>query len=347
MFRTPRLCRFHYPTGPADLAARISKHIVSAKPSTSDVLDALKACKDLGVKPTPVLEAESVKLDNNLLKKTFLLEFPSATVLDIIALYYKRNPTSPIPYECALIPFRKSLYDADLKAALKITDATVGHANYVANKNQQFRRGCLQIAATAIGVTVFSKLGINEIVEMGWLAPGWRHLGAINAMVLTYILNLSFFVAIVRFGRQLLSAGGDFLTWQKGTFYTHWFRHSDEMSFCARIMETDFKLNGGLENLPQLVEELCRVDERQNNQPTLKPSTTRDGGKVRLLAPKDNLEQLKMQAYWMSGGDGFEWAEPDQDPAEIVWRRHLASKEAPGVTGLDARALKWADDLCK
>ena len=114
---------------------------------------------------------------------------------------------------------------------------------------------------------------------------------------------------------------------------------------CARIMETDLRLNGGLENSPDLVAELCRKDDNVSAHHTLRPGLTRDGHKVRLLEPRDNLEQLKMQAYWMSGGDGFEWVEPDQDPAEIVWRNHLASLQKPVLQALDTRSLKWAEDL--
>lgn len=355
---------FLYTTSVSELNSKIEKHIFSEDASRSSVVDALSACKELqreiyqydkfGLDPASskiekqvedLLLNDKVQFDQDLLKKLFLLKFPPSTAVKIIQTFYKRNPKASIEMNDALIPFRDSLFNADLKNALKITDLTTGHPNYIQKKNQALRSGIYKLAATAIGITFFSKVGVQQVIEMGWLSPSWKHLGSINAMLLTYFLNSSFFVTIVKFGRQLSSAGGDYLTWQKGTFYTHWYKHSDEMSMCAKIMETDLKLNGGLEYTPSLVEELCRKDDNASQQHTLKAGLTRDGQKVRLLEPRDNMEDLKMQAYWMSGGDGFEWVEPDQDPAIILWNRHLESLSSPGVGAGDRKSLKWAEEL--
>ncbi|EEQ41257.1 hypothetical protein CLUG_05385 [Clavispora lusitaniae ATCC 42720] len=348
---------FAYVTSAADLARGIKDHILSGPNVSADtVLAALKACRQLqaeGREPSKtvqrhvesILACEHVPFDASLLKRALLLRFSPSTAVRVLQLYQRRNPKAAVELETALIPFRGALFDADLQNALRITDLTTGHPNYIARKQQTLRRGVYQFAATAIGITLFSKVGVQQVIDMGWLSPVWKHLSAVNAMLLTYLANSSFFVTIVRFGRQLSTAGGDFLTWQKGTFYTHWYRHADEMSMCARIMETDLRLNGGLENSPDLVAELCRKDDNVSAHHTLRPGLTRDGHKVRLLEPRDNLEQLKMQAYWMSGGDGFEWVEPDQDPAEIVWRNHLASLQKPVLQASDTRSLKWAEDL--
>lgn len=357
--------KFAYITSVADLAARIDESIVAAKLVSKDtVVGALKACKDLQTEISlydkferdpahkrlqkqidTVLTDEKVEFDATLLKQAFLLKFPAPTTVKIIQNYYKRNPKAVIDMNTALIPLRDLLYNADIKSAMKITDLTAGYPNYIQKKNDTLRRGVYQLAATAIGITFFSKVGVQQVIDLGWLSPAWKHLGSINAMVLTYLLNSSFFVTIVKFGRQLSSAGGDYLTWQKGTFYTHWYKHADEMAMCTKIVETDLKLNGGLENSQALTEELYRKDENVSNHHTLQPGLTRDGKKVRLLEARDNLEDLKLQAYWMSGGDGFEWVEPDQDPAEIVWRQHLAQLHKPGINGGNAKSLKWAEEL--
>lgn len=349
----------------ADLASKIDKSILSAEQvSPETILEALTACRDLQRKiyqydkleqdPAnkkiqkqieTVLADEKVKFDETLLKQILLLKFPSPTAIKIIQEYYKRNPSAVIDMNIALIPLRDSLYNADIKSAVKITDLTTGYPNYIKKKNDSLRRGIYQLAGTAIGITFFSKIGVQQVIDMGWLSPAWKHLGSINAMILTYLLNSSFFVTIVKFGRQLSSAGGDYLTWQKGTFYTHWYRHADEMAMCTKIVETDLKLNGGLENTPSLMEELCRKDENVSNHHTLQPGLTREGKKVRLLEPKDNLDDLRLQAYWMSGGDGFEWVEPDQDPAEILWRQHLAQLQKPGLNAPSTKSLKWAEEL--
>lgn len=348
-----------------DLASKIEASItISKEVSSQTALEALRACRVLQheiyqydkFEQDPankriqkmidvILNDEKVKFDGKLLKQVFLLKFPAPTTIKIIQNYYKRDPKAVIDMNTALIALRDSLYNGDINSAVKITDLTAGYPTYIQRKNDQLRRGVYQLAATAIGITFFSKVGVQQVIDMGWLSPAWKHLGSINAMVLTYLLNSSFFVAIVKFGRQLSFAGGDYLTWQKGTFYTHWYKHADEMAMCTRIVETDLKLNGGLENTPSLMEELCLKDENVSNHHTLQPGLTREGKKVRLLEPKDNLEDLKLQAYWMSGGDGFEWVEPDQDPAEILWRQHLAQLHRPGLNSSSAKSLKWAEEL--
>ncbi|PSK38234.1 hypothetical protein C7M61_002791 [Candidozyma pseudohaemuli] len=354
---------FLYPASFTDLTTKINQHLDKA-PTEKTVLDALKACRDfrlevhdsdkfetnpifkkLSEEVKQILLNENVKFDNDLLKKVLLLKLPPTWATQIILTFYERNPKAVIDKKTALIPFRHSLLDGDLQNALKITDITTGHPNYIAQKDSEMRRGIYKLAATAIGITFFSKYGVNLVIDWGWLSPTWKHLGSINAMILTYILNSSFFVTIVRFGRQKSAAGGDFLTWQKGTFYTHWYKHADEMNMCAKVMQADLWLNGGLENSPPLVEELCRKDDSLDTGKNPVAKYNREGKKVRLLEPKDNMEDLKMQAYWMSGGDGFEWVEPDQDPADIIWREHLKKLHAPELNGSNQKSLKWAEEL--
>ncbi|KAF3988559.1 hypothetical protein FT663_03972 [Candidozyma haemuli var. vulneris] len=354
---------FLYPSSFSDLSSKIDQHLKKA-PTEKTVLDALTACRDFqsnvhegdkfGKDPVnkqlsseikKILSDENVTFDHDLLRKALLLKLPSNWATKVISTFYERNPKAVIDKTTALIPFRQSLLDGDLKNALKITDITTGHPNYIAQKDTEMRHGIYKLAATAIGITFFSKYGVNQIIEWGWLSSTWKHLGSINAMILTYLLNSSFFVTIVRFGRQKSAAGGDYLTWQKGTFYTHWYKHADEMNMCAKVMQADVWLNGGLENTPSLIEELCRRDDSLDTGRNPVAKLNRDGKKVRLLEPKDNMEDLKMQAYWMSGGDGFEWVEPDQDPADIIWREHLKKLHAPELNGSNQKSLKWAEEL--
>ncbi|QRG40442.1 hypothetical protein FDK38_004915 [Candidozyma auris] len=354
---------FLYPTSFTDLASKIEQHLKKS-PSEENVLNALTALRDfqrsvhesdkfetdpvnkkLSEEISRILLDEKVDFSSDLLRKILLLKLPPKWSVSILQNYYERNPKATVDRETALIPFRHSLLDGDLQNALKITDITTGHPNYISQKDSQMRKGIYKLAATAIGVTFFSKVGVNQVIEWGWLSSTWKHLSSLNAMILTYILNSSFFVTIVKFGRQKSAAGGDFLTWQKGTFYTHWYKHADEMNMCARIMQADLWLNGGLENTPSLIQELCRKDDSLDTGRNPVAKYNRDGKKVRLLEPKDNIEDLKMQAYWMSGGDGFEWVEPDQDPAEIIWRMHLEKLRRPQVGAGDQKNLKWAEEL--
>ena len=338
---------------PNELRAQIEKNIINSleKVSKDIVIDAVRACKSSSQMQEPlaliqkILESDKVVFDETLLRELFLLRLPTSANIALIRQFYVRNPGSEITKSTALIPFRYCLFEGDLKDALVVTDLTTGHPNYIKKRSAELRSGIIKVASTAIGITLFSKLGVQALIDEGILADSWRHLSSINAMIITYLLNSSFFVTIVRFGRQMASAGGDYVTWQKGTFYTHWYKHADEMMMCARIMEADIAINGGGPSggaaSPELVEELCRTAEQVETH-TLQPGYTRDGKRIRLLEPRDNLEDLKMQAYWMSGGDGFEWVEPDQDPATIMWKQHLRGGQ---VEGDSRQSLKWADEV--
>lgn len=361
---------FLYTTGPADLESKIDAFLLEPLTNTeketthASVVDALKACRlvlraiddhdKFGLDPArttvrqgidKLLLSERVNFDSQLLKSIFLLEFPPSSVIAIIEAYYKRNPSAAIDLQLALIPLRNCLYNAQLKDALTITDLTTGHKNYVLKKNAVMRTGLYRLAATALGITATTKFGTQFAVDSGFLLEAWTNLASLNAIILTYVLNSSFFVTLVKFGRQLSTAGGDYLAWQKGTFYTDWYRYSDLMAMCAKIVETDMKLNGGVASSSWLIEEMTRSDPVMGNGFTLSPGVNREGKRVRLLEARENLEDLKMQAYWMTGGDGFEWVEPDQDPAEIQWRNHLEHLHSPAVNLLDAKSLKWAEDL--
>lgn len=295
-----------------------------------------------------ILLSENVKFDKDLLVSLFLMKFPDNTNINIIKTFYKRNPEAHIEKESAMIPFRYALFNGDVWKALEITDLTTGHKNYVAFKAQQLRSGFLKLIGSALGITLFSKVGVYEIIEMGIISDKWRHLSSINSMILTYLLNSSFFLTAMRLGRQSSAGGGNYLTWQKGTFYNHWFNHADELAMAARILETDVALSGGGlsggEPSEELIEELCRTPS-SNDGGFLTQSYTKDHKKIRLMEKKDNLEELKLQAYWMTGGDGFEWVEPDQDPAELIWRQHLQRHRHMHLKNNDAKSLKWAEDL--
>lgn len=338
---------------------RLNQEIKEKTLSDDLVVDALKAVKLLENPATPQsVSPESLETINSLftnisispelLKQIFLVNLPTPLNLEIINHYYTKSPGSVISKETALIPLRNALMNADFENSIKLTDVTVGHPNYIASKNQILRHGFFRLVGSSLVVTFLSKYGVQEIINMGILGPGWRHLASINSMLLTYLINSSFFVTVVRFGRQLISSGGDYLTWQKGTFYTHWFRHADEMLFASKIVEADRQLNGGESN-PAIINELCRTNnDMYASQHTLQPGYTRQGEKVRLLEAKDDLEDLKLQAYWMSGGDGFEWVEPDQDPADLIWKGQLKKWERSAVgEGDGTRTLKWADDIIK
>ncbi|EGW33489.1 uncharacterized protein SPAPADRAFT_136686 [Spathaspora passalidarum NRRL Y-27907] len=292
--------------------------------------------------------SKDVQFSSELLKEILLLNLPTELNLKLINHYYRLNPDAVIDKETALVALRNALFNGDFFRAIKVSDVTVGHPNYIKKNQDILKKGFFKLVGSAAGITILTKLGINTAIETGMVSPAWQHIVALNSVLLTYLVNSTFLVSIVKFGRQMTSAGGDYLTWQKGTFYTHWFKHADEMLFGAKILEADRDLNGG-QNNPEIVEELCRPAPIGAHGVThsLSPGYDREGNKIRLLEAKDNLEDLTFQAYWMSGGDGFEWVEPDQDPAEIAWKDHIQQYHKPQLQGggNNAGALKWADEL--
>lgn len=297
-----------------------------------------------------IFKRADVIFTQDLLQQIFVLNLPTELNLKLINKYYEMNPAKStiINKDVALIPLRNAIYNADFNRAIKVSDVTVGHPNYIANKASTLKRGFIKLVGTAAAITIFTKFGVTTLVEEDIIPASWLHLGALNSVLLTYIINSAFFVTIVKFGRQLISSGGDYLTWQKGTLYNHWFKHADEMLFASKIMEADRNLNNGELN-PEIVEEICRVaPDIRSNTASLHPGYDRAGNKIRLMQMKDDFEKLKFQAYWMTGGDGFEWVEPDQDPAEIQWREHLEKYSKPLLKNkADTGELKWADELIK
>lgn len=342
------------------------KSTITSNSSESDILEAMNGIKNLQsnypiqdqINDTSKLTKQSISIINTIFKNDddrkfsskllhdiLILNLPSSLNIKVIKHYYKSNPTDVISKEVALIPLRNAIFNAEFMKAIKLTDLTVGHENYINHMNQILKSGVIKLISTAVIVTLFTKLGVSSLIDAGVISQSWQSIGAINSIILTYLINSSFFISIVKLGRTLINSGGDYLTWQKGTFYTHWFKHADEMLFSSKIIEADRELNQGESN-PDIIEELCRrpPDDRDSMR-GLKPGVDRDGNKIRLLQLKDDLNKVTFQAYWMTGGDGFEWIEPDQDPADIQWRKHLELYNKPALKQGEFGALGWADDL--
>lgn len=292
----------------------------------------------------------NVDFNKNLLKEILLLKLPVATNVEILESFYQRNPKDFVDKKTGLVALRHSLFNGDLQNALKIIDLSTGHDNYIRHKDSQMKKSLLKLASSAAGITFFSKVGVYELIEAGWLSATWGHLSSINAMILTYLLNSSFFITIVRLGRNLQASGGDYLTWQKGTFYTHWYKHFDELSMCTKVVEADVILNGGgpsgAEPSSELIDKLCSQDDTSSREDH-KGETDNKDKNSRLMERKENIEDVKLQAYWMSGGDGFEWVEPDQDPAVIIWKRHLDKFNKPELNQNSRKLLNWTDELIR
>lgn len=303
-----------------------------------------QALSDIDDEILSLLQHPEVDFNNLLLARILRLKLNTETNIKLISEFYNHQPKGIIDKATSLVPLRQCLFNGDIQNALKITDMTVGHPNYVEHKDKIFKRNIARLIGSSISISIFSRFGIEELIQLGWVSSGWSHMSAISSLIITYLLNSTFLLTIVRLGRTAVASGGDYLTWQKGTFYTHWYKHADEMMMCSKIVEADIKLTGGGisggEPSESLKDELSRI----NPHNTMKPVAgyNKDGEKIRLMRFKDNIEDITLQAYWMSGGEGFEWVEPDQDPADILWRNNLMRQK---LETSSTRSIKWAEQL--
>lgn len=76
--------------------------------------------------------------------------------------------------------------------AIKLTDLTVGHKNYIDNMNNILRKGLIKLATTAGIITLFTKFGVSSMIDSGLISQNWEHLAALNSIILTYFINSSF-----------------------------------------------------------------------------------------------------------------------------------------------------------
>ena len=147
------------------------------------------------------------------------MNLPSSLNIKVIKHYYKSNPTDVISKEVALIPLRNAIFNAEFMKAIKLTDLTVGHENYINHMNQILKSGVIKLISTAIIVTLFTKLGVSSLIDAGVISQSWQSIGAINSIILTYLINSSFYL-YSQIGSYFNKCWGDYLTWQKGLLYS-------------------------------------------------------------------------------------------------------------------------------
>ena len=54
-------------------------------------------------------------------------------------------------------------------------------------------------------------------------------------------------------------------------------------------------------------------------------------------------QEVMLRQYWYSSGEGFMWVEPDIDPAEIEWWKHLDDIGVKKVWDQDLNKIEEAD----
>ncbi|ODQ80298.1 hypothetical protein BABINDRAFT_166643 [Babjeviella inositovora NRRL Y-12698] len=263
-----------------------------------------------------IFNAPNVAMDDAFLKTYFLTIKPHIDdTLQAMKVFYKRNPTGHIDRITAMIPFRQFLLRNELDACFRIIDYTTNHKRYHRYLQKQLHR---KIGYTAgfglVGLGVLDRVLRSVIPD-----DDPTLFTNFYTMLAAYLANAAFMGSIA-FGSIMSKNKDNFLNWQPGTLQRHWYFHQDEMKMCSAIAEFDAEFNGKDGYATKDVMDECLS---------------------RKMEPATNIEEFMLQEYWVRQGDGFEWVEPDQDPADVLIVQHL-KQYIPEKLG---EKLQWANKL--
>lgn len=240
-------------------------------------------------------------------------------VLKAYTSIYEANGRRFVPLDVGMIPFRRAVYSAQLDEAfdiLDLTGAAPGYLKYVKRLWWKYgQRWLLGTTGTLGAVHVLLKSGLVGI---------WPSTFGVLAMVSAYIGNMTILSGLAFAGR--VSGSGEVLKWLPGTPTTYWYTHAQEMKMASLIAAVDRALP---ENQDECSFRIRKLLEQR-----------------KMVTIEFDQETL-MKEYWARGGEGFEWVEPDQDPAEILWRRKMENSKAGRLAAAAAYGdkYKYADDL--
>lgn len=256
-----------------------------------------------------VVEASNFRVDEKLLKKLLLLKLPLENTLTLIQSFYNKNSDAAISKQTAMVPLRQLLWDGDVTGALKVIDLTTGSDRYISQKKHEQ------------GMTLIKYFGglagMIGSLDFGLRAFGVEPMIGMYAMFVTYIVNMSFFATLAFSGK--LAGKSEYVQFVPGVPQTYRLLHADELEMLSRAAEVDAIVNG--------------VDSYASAE------------FVEKIVPKsielvESESQILTQEYWLSGGDNFEWVEPDQDPAELLWKERSQVFKPKAL-----KATKWTENL--
>lgn len=217
-----------------------------------------------------------------------------------------------VPLNLAMIPFRKAVYSAHIDDAFAIMNLTAGAPGYVQHVKRlwwRYGRGYI------IGST--STLASVHLLLKSGLVGEWPSTIGVLGMVTAYIANMTVLAGLAFAGR--VSGSGEILKWLPGTPTPHWYSHAQEMKMASRIAAVDRALPENQDECSYRVKKMLADNHK--------------------MVPIEFEQETLMKEYWARGGEGFEWIEPDQDPAEIIWRRKMEASKA----GRIAAAAQYGD----
>ncbi|KAK9387599.1 hypothetical protein V1515DRAFT_601167 [Lipomyces mesembrius] len=239
-----------------------------------------------------ILKFPQTVVDDALLRRYFLLRPDTSRAVEAIKIFYEReeNKQRVISKSTYMIPFRKCLRDEDVDGAFKIVDLTANSPQWLSYVKRWWQKTALMWIAGSAGVVELADGFMkSDLLVMG----GLENTGVIKVMIIAYLLNSSL-LAFVACASRPGDNGGKVL-WRHGIFQTTWYMHAHESRMLNMIVDMD----------------IARVEnEGDVSRRVLHELAVRD----RRLG--DDAYDNVVKEYWAKQGQGFEWSEPDMDPAE-------------------------------
>jgi hypothetical protein len=269
-----------------------------------------------------VLEDSRVHLTKSLLHSFFTLKPAPSTQSSIMALesFFKKNSREAIPESLAMIPFRRAAYNGEYEEAFKLIDLSVAGPQFQNQITKRLRKYFGYWVGTVSSVLV----GVETLLQSG-LVGSWESTGMVHGMVATYLSATTLFALLATSSKS--SGSGETLEWIQGTTMSYRYRHGAEL-----------KMSSTLADLNRLLPE-------NQNECSLAMSKELAKRSIRVV---EMDQETMMKEYWARSGSGFEWIEPDQDPADLLWREKVNAEKAKRIGSPFSRAgsqeYGWAED---
>lgn len=254
----------------------------------------------------------------------------SDIVLDLCNAYNAKYGTNPIlakahgvpqaiPIPVMMIPFRRCVYNGELDKAFELIDVSAGSRAYMS----QVRGSWVKYLTRWAGGTTSVLVGVHVLLESG-LVGTWSSTAGVLSMVFTYLCSMSILGTLAFAGR--VSGSGEYIKWLPGTPTTYWYSHAQEMKMASLIASVDIAL------------------PENQNEASFRVKKLLEARKMMALEPE---QEILMKEYWARGGEGFEWIEPDQDPAEMIWRTKMEASKAKRIAAQEkyGEKYKWTDEV--
>lgn len=269
-----------------------------------------------------VLRNEKTEFNESLLKEIFITQPLFPTLETIIKAYYENGAQVHIPSQLSFIPFRKLVWDGQYQQALDFVELTNGNPRYVAFRRRElmsiFKYFGGSIVGLIAGIHGFVSVCYPEIIAAGAGGTSFGIYG-IYACIVTYLVNCGF-LAGLSFSSKGMENGN--LIFKQSTMPHDWYLKVDQMKMCSKILEADAEINGMDGFATRDVVSRIQKMGFDVNEPE---------------------QEVMLRQYWYSSGDGFLWVEPDIDPADVEWWKHLDDIGVKKVWDQDFSRIEQAD----